>query len=52
MACRREADMSDEQPEEGMFAKIVRWTFMFLGALALGVFLIFGVCTLMFISGS
>jgi hypothetical protein len=41
--------MSDEQ-EESTFAKIVRWTFMFIGALVLAVFLVFGVCALMVMS--
>lgn len=35
-----------EEPEESMFEKIVRGTFMFIGGLILAAFLVFGVCTL------
>lgn len=41
--------MSDEQ-EESTLAKIIRRTFVFLGALVLAVFLVFGVCTLVVMS--
>jgi hypothetical protein len=49
MACGREAGVSDE-PEESTFSKFVRRTFLFLGALVVAAFLVFGVCTLVVMS--
>jgi hypothetical protein len=46
MAHSREANMSDEQDEEGTGSKILRRIFMVLGGLVLAVFLVFGLCTL------